>query len=304
MSVWLRRRLSIWMVAGCLPLFAQEFRAGITGIVKDTQGAVMPGVPVEAQNLATNDISRTTTNETGYYAFPVLPIGTYRVTAAPAGFKKAVRNNLELRVGDQVQQDFTVEIGAVTEQITVSAGAELLQTLASEKGQVIGEESVRDIPSVARNPFLLGIAATGVQFDVGAGPISRAARPFDAGNNVAESMSINGGRTGSSTCCWTVSPTPAWKPVPARPIWHSSHHRTPSNSSASPATTTTRNTDAPRAAPCRSASRPAPTSIMEPSTGTTRTPSPAPTSSTSTGQDSSVLPTTRTTPESNWTAQW
>ena len=198
MSLWLRRRLLIWAVAGCLPLCAQEFRAGITSIVKDAQGAVMPGVPVEAQNLATNDISRTTTNETGYYAFPVLPIGTYRVTASPAGFKKAIRSNLELRVGDQVQQDFTVEVGAVTEQITVSAGAELLQTLASEKGQVIGEESVRDIPSVARNPFLLGIAATGVQFGVGAGPISRAARPFDPGNNVAESMSINGGRTGSS----------------------------------------------------------------------------------------------------------
>ena len=106
MRNWLRRQVWIWALSACLPLFAQEFRAGITGIVKDAQGAVVPGVPIEAQNLATNDISRTTTNETGYYAFPVLPIGTYRVTAAPAGFKKAVRDNLELRVGDQVQQDF------------------------------------------------------------------------------------------------------------------------------------------------------------------------------------------------------
>jgi hypothetical protein len=185
-------------LAAGLPLFAQEFRAGITGIVKDGNGAIIAGVPMEAHNLATNEVSGTTTNETGYYAFPVLPIGKYRLTASPSGFKKAVRDNLELRVGDQVQQDFTMEIGAMVEEITVSAGADLLQTLASDKGQVVSEENVHDIPSVARNPFLLGIEATGVQFDVGANQLSRSARPFDAGNNVAESMSINGGRTGAS----------------------------------------------------------------------------------------------------------
>jgi len=198
MSTWLRRRVWIWAIAACLPLFAQEFRAGITGIVKDSQGAVMPGVPVEAQNLATKDISRTTTNATGYYAFPVLPIGTYRVTASAPGFKQAVRDNLELRVGDQVQQDFTLQVGVVNEQVTVSAGTDLLQTLVTDKGQVVSEENVRDTPSVGRNPFLLGIEATGVQFDIGANALSRSVRPFDAGNNVAESMSINGGRTGAS----------------------------------------------------------------------------------------------------------
>jgi len=198
MSNWLRRQVWIWALTACLPVFAQEFRAGITGIVKDSQGAVVPGAPIEAQNLATNDVSRTTTNDTGYYAFPVLPIGTYRVTATASGFKKVVRDKLELRVGDQVQQDFTLEVGAVTEAVTVSAGSELLQTVSSDKGQVVGEENVRDMPSVGRNPFLLGIEATGVQFDIGANALSRSVRPFDAGNNVAESMSINGGRTGAS----------------------------------------------------------------------------------------------------------
>ena len=179
-------------------LSAQEFRAGVTGIVRDPQGAVMPNVAVEAQNVATNDTYRATTNETGLYAFPVLPIGTYRVTASSAGFKKAVRERLELRVGDQVQQDFTLDVGVVNEQVTVSSGAELLQILPSDKGQVVGEENVRDLPSVGRNPFLLGVEATGVQFDIGNNALSRSVRPFDSGNNVAESMSINGGRTGAS----------------------------------------------------------------------------------------------------------
>jgi hypothetical protein len=198
MSNWLRRLLCVWALTACLPLFAQEFRAGITGIVRDSQGAVVPGVPIEAQSTATNNISRATTNGSGYYAFPVLPIGTYRLTVVAPGFKKAVRDELELRVGDQVQQDFTLDVGAISEQVTVSAGIELLQTTASDKGQVVNQENVRDIPSVGRNPFLLGIEASGVQFDVGANALSRSVRPFDAGNNVAESMSINGGRTGAS----------------------------------------------------------------------------------------------------------
>src|ERR1035441_9410588 len=138
MSSWLHRLALLWALTACLPLFAQEFRAGITGIVKDSQGALMPGVPIEAQNLATNEINRTTTNVTGYYAFPVLPIGTYRVTAAPPGFKKAIRDNLELRVGDQVQQDFTLEVGAVTDQVTVTAGGALLQGTAPPKGPAGG----------------------------------------------------------------------------------------------------------------------------------------------------------------------
>ncbi len=198
MSNWLRRQLFIWALAACLPLLAQEFRAGISGLVKDAQGAIMPGVTVEAQNLGTNDITRATTNESGLYSFPVLPMGTYRLTVAPAGFAKEVRDNLELRLGDQAQQDFVMKIGVVNEVVTVSAGTELLQTSPTDKGQVVSEENVHDIPSVARNPFLLGIEAAGVQFDIGANQLSRSARPFDAGNNVAESMSINGGLTGSS----------------------------------------------------------------------------------------------------------
>ena len=114
MPNWLGRQLAVFTIAACVPLVAQEFRAGITGIVKDSQGALMPKVPIEAQNISTNDVSRTISNDTGYYAFPVLGIGTYRVTATASGFKKAVREKLELRVGDQVQQDFVLEVGGVS----------------------------------------------------------------------------------------------------------------------------------------------------------------------------------------------
>jgi hypothetical protein len=198
MSNWIRRDVLAVAVLVSLPAMAQEFRGGISGIVRDAQGAVMPGVAMEAQNLSTNENTRTTSNETGYYAFPMVAVGTYKMTASFSGFKTAARDRLEVRVGDQLQQDFTLEVGAATEQITVMAGTELLQEVASDKGQVLGEENVRDMPSVGRNPFLLGIEATGVQFDIGGGLLSRAVRPFDSGSNVAESMSINGGQLGRS----------------------------------------------------------------------------------------------------------
>jgi hypothetical protein len=184
------------LLAGLLP--AQDFRAGLGGIVRDSQGAIVPQASIEAINLKTNETVRTTTNSSGYYALPVLPIGTYRVTASASGFKKALRDNLELRVGEQVQQDFQLDLGAVTEQVTITAESELLQASPMDKGEVMGEESVRDLPSVGRNPFLVGVTAPGVQYDAGLGQLSRAVRPFDAGSNVAESMSVNGGRTGAS----------------------------------------------------------------------------------------------------------
>ncbi len=187
---------ALLLLAGALS--AQEFRAGLGGIVRDTQGAVVPNVSIEATNHKTNEVMRATTNGSGYYAMPVLPIGTYRLTAAMAGFKKATRDGLELRVGEQVQQDFVLELGAVSEQVTITAEAELLQASPIDKGEVISEENVRDLPSVGRNPFLLGVTATGVQFDIGLGAESRAVRPFDAGGNVAENMSVNGGKLGAS----------------------------------------------------------------------------------------------------------
>jgi hypothetical protein len=174
-------------------LAAQEFRAGLNGIVRDAQGAVVPKVQVVATNSDTNVAVTAATNESGFYSMPVLAIGKYRVTATATGFKVAVRDNLELRVGEQQQQDFVLQVGAINEQVTVSADSELLQVAPADKGEVVTEENVHDLPSVGRNPFLLGMTAAGVQFDINNSAESRALRPFDAGNNVAETMSVNGG---------------------------------------------------------------------------------------------------------------
>jgi len=171
-------------------LWAQEFRATVAGAVTDQQGAAIPGASIEVRNLETNAVVATVSNEAGNYGAPFLPIGRYTVTASREGFKRAVRENLELRVGDRVRVDFQMELGGVTEHVTVSASVELLETTTASQGQVIDRSKVRDLPLLGRNPFLLAAIASGVQYTPSRG--SRSNRPFDNGG--MDSFSINGGR--------------------------------------------------------------------------------------------------------------
>src|SRR5215467_4429157 len=81
-------------------LFAQEFRATVTGHVVDASGAAMPKVSVQVVNLGTNETAVAVTNGQGIYSLPLLPPGTYRLTAAAPGFKKYVKDTIVLNVGD------------------------------------------------------------------------------------------------------------------------------------------------------------------------------------------------------------
>jgi hypothetical protein len=170
--------------------FSQEFRATITGTVTDPQGAVIPKVRVEARNLETGAVVSTVTNESGIYVLPFVPTGIYEVSASVEGFKRAVRERLELRVGDRLQVDFRLELGGVTEQVTVTGEVELLETATASKGQVIDSQKVAALPLLGRNPFMLAVVATGVQYTPSLA--SRSNRPFDNGG--MDSFSMNGGR--------------------------------------------------------------------------------------------------------------
>ncbi|HEU0119116.1 MAG TPA: TonB-dependent receptor [Bryobacteraceae bacterium] len=184
------RCLCLFAFCAGLSLLAQEVRATVTGTVTDPQGAVVVGARITARNLGTGAIAEVTTNETGLYVAPFLPIGRYQLTVAMAGFKGAVVDALELRVGDRVQLNFTLEVGAAAETITVSGETVLLDTATSSNGQVIDSAKVKDLPLLGRNPFLLAAVSSGVQYSPTRG--SRSNRPFDNGG--MDSFSINGGR--------------------------------------------------------------------------------------------------------------
>jgi hypothetical protein len=189
-----RRALTITILL--LPLFAsslgaQEFRATISGTVTDQQSAIIPGAAVEVKNLDTNATVTTVTNDSGNYVVPFLPTGRYTISVSLAGFKRAVRENILLRVGDRIQLDFQMEVGGVAEQVTVTAEAPLLETASASKGSVIDSAKVQDLPLLGRNPFMLAAVASGVQYSPTLA--SRSNRPFDNGG--MDSFSINGGRT-------------------------------------------------------------------------------------------------------------
>jgi hypothetical protein len=177
-------------VALVAPGAAQENRATIVGTVTDPQGNVIPNATIKATNLETNAATTTTSNEAGLYTLPFLPVGKYRISVSAEGLKTLVRDGVELRVGDRIQLDFSMEVGAVTETVNVTSQAPLLETATASRGQVIDESKVRDLPLLGRNPFLLTLLASGTHIQNTQGSISF--RPFDNGG--MDNISINGGR--------------------------------------------------------------------------------------------------------------
>src|SRR5215813_699134 len=101
--------------------FAQSDRGTITGTVTDPVGAVVAGVAIEAKNASTGFVYPVATSGTGNYTISQLPVGTYEITAAASGFKKAVRPGIEVQASSTFRVDFTLEVGATNESVTVTA---------------------------------------------------------------------------------------------------------------------------------------------------------------------------------------
>jgi len=132
------RRVSVVLccIAAC-QLLAQQDSGTILGSVRDAQDAVVTSAEVSIRNIDTGVVKNTPVTSTGGYSVPFLVPGNYSVTAAASGFKKTVRTGIRLRVADQLVIDMRLEIGAVSESVTVEATAPLVDsaniTLATVK---------------------------------------------------------------------------------------------------------------------------------------------------------------------------
>ena len=177
-----------------IPAQAQDFRGNITGVVTDPQGAVVPGATVTALHSTTKVSTSAVSNSSGNFALLNLPIGQYTVTFELQGFKPVVRD-VEVRVGDRIQMDTELTPGAISETITVTGEAPLLDIASASRGQVIDSEKVQELPLSGRNPFALAHLATGVVGERG-NRQSIQLRPFDNGG--MDAIVINGGRVRSN----------------------------------------------------------------------------------------------------------
>src|SRR5262245_8199035 len=135
--------------------------ATIMGRVTDPSGAIIPGVKVEATNVETNVTVSGETNMEGRYFIPDLPPGTYRVIVRQFAFKTVVKPGVELRVQDVVALNFSMEVGSVTQSVTVEGGAPLIQASPHRGGNFVSSE-VRALPLAALNPISLARTLPGV----------------------------------------------------------------------------------------------------------------------------------------------
>jgi hypothetical protein len=167
---------------------AQEFRATVTGRVTDPNGLAVPGVTVTASNSQTREIATSVTTAEGSYTIPFLKPGIYTVAAELGGFKKVSQPNVELQVGQTAAVNFQLQLGQVSEELTVTAESPLLDTSKADRGMVIDNMRVTELPLNARNPFMLSYLSPGITYN---GPAIYQ-RPFD--NGAIADWSINGGQ--------------------------------------------------------------------------------------------------------------
>jgi hypothetical protein len=161
--------------------FAQEFRATLTGRILDPSNAAVPNVTVQAKNIATNEVLSAVADSEGNYTVPSLRPGTYNVSVEAPGFKKFTREGLVLNIGQVARVDITLEVGAITEQVTVTAETPLLEASTSSVGKVVDNRRILNLPLNTRNVYSLIFLTPGAAGSVG-----------NNYNNV--SYSINGAR--------------------------------------------------------------------------------------------------------------
>jgi hypothetical protein len=125
--------------------------SGLTGTITDPSGAAIPSVTVTLTSNATGAVRTTITANDGAYKFSLLPPGDYKVRFTANGFKTSEVGSITLNVTETPALDRVMEVGAQTEQITVEAAAEVLQTESSTLGTVVSSQSINDAPLASRN---------------------------------------------------------------------------------------------------------------------------------------------------------
>ncbi len=158
----------------------------IFGSVTDSSGAVVPGVAVTVTNTATGVARSTVSDATGNYIVSQLPIGVYSLKAEAQGFKAFLQENIRVQVDENRQINIVMQVGALTESISVAAEITQVETRSGSLREVVDSERIIELPLNGRNPLQL-------QYLV-AGSGGRAGQ--DQAQN--ESVSINGSRTNSN----------------------------------------------------------------------------------------------------------
>jgi hypothetical protein len=175
--------------------------ANLSGTVRDPSGAAVPKADVEAKEEGTGAARTAHTNDDGFYIFSSMPAGLYTVSTSPQGFKRTVATGVDLHVGENKVLNLDVQVGQVSETVTVTSEAAPVETRSGDVSSLVTEKQVTELPLNGRNYSQLALMVPGVSpvTQAGAGG-AFAARGTGLDGGV--DMSVNG--NGSNQNLWTV----------------------------------------------------------------------------------------------------
>ena len=185
------------LLVGALPAFAQSDTARLQGVVTDSTGALVPDATVKVTNAGTNQFQQANTDAgTGAYSFPALPPGNYSLEISKTGFK-TIKQNVTLEVAQVANVNFTVEPGAVSQEVDVTEQAALVDSATSDLGLTVQTKQIEDLPLNGRNFTELATLVPGVTRGVpgntatGEGNNAETFRYSDSGG---AALDVNGAR--------------------------------------------------------------------------------------------------------------
>jgi hypothetical protein len=153
----MRQRLAFvfGVILFACPSFAQLDRGMLTGSVVDSSSAGVPAAPITLRNVANNSGYKGATTGTGQFTIANLPVGTYELTVQAPGFKAFRRSGIDIRAAEVARVDVTMEIGAISESVVVTAEVSRVQTDSPQVGTSLTSQSIADLPlsfSGSRSP--------------------------------------------------------------------------------------------------------------------------------------------------------
>jgi hypothetical protein len=184
--------LSFLTLAAAATACAQAGRGGISGLVTDTSGAVIPGVSVQARNLATGAVFQTVTTHSGLYSFVALAPANYQVSVSHPGFETSIHKNVIVTVDQTIVVNIRLHPGALTQTVTVTGTPPLTETTNSTVGQLISAADMDRVPMLTRDEYELVQLSAGVSATNGT-------------PNAADTQAIFNSRPGADVSGYTIN---------------------------------------------------------------------------------------------------
>src|SRR6266851_6347422 len=138
----------LWFACGVV---GQTETATVSGLVTDGTGAAVAGAEARLQSVERGTVTTTTSNDAGIYVFPSVHPGQYQISIHKQGFKQVDLLGLIVNVQDHIEQNFRLEVGSITESVTVEGGAPLISTESASVGTVVDREFAENLPMNGRS---------------------------------------------------------------------------------------------------------------------------------------------------------